>query len=117
MGTNYYVVKNRPSVQPPTHIGKASYGWFFHFESQNDYWNEPPIVWNTYNQVKEWLKKYTVESTDYVIMDEYDNIVPYEDFVRKVDEKQEDEFNKENPDNFSNCKNVDGYRFSDEEFS
>lgn len=116
MGTNYYVVKNRPSVQPPIHIGKASYGWLFHFESQNNYWNEPPIIWNTYGQVKEWLKKYTVESTDYVIMDEYDDIVPYEDFVRMVDERQEDEFNKANPDLFKNCKNVDGYRFSDEEF-
>ncbi len=69
MGTNYYVVKNGPSIQDPVHIGKASIGWMFSFHRQNEKWHEPPIAWNTFNQVKDWLKKYTVDSTDYVIND------------------------------------------------
>ena len=116
MGTNYYAVRNRPSVQEPIHIGKSSIGWLFSFQSQNDTWNDPPVVWNTYNQVKEWLKKYTVDSQEYVIMDEYDSIITYDEFVKLVDEKQKDKHNLDNPDNFTYSRNVDGYRFEDREF-
>ena len=114
MGTNYYVVKNGPSVQDPVHIGKASIGWMFLFERQNNEWHEPPIAWNTFNQVKEWLKKYTVDSTDYVIVDEYDEIISYDDFIEMVELKQERD--KDNPDNFTYSDNVEGYRFTDGEF-
>ena len=114
MGTNYYVVKNGPSCQDPIHIGKSSIGWMFNFQRQNEKWNEPPIVWNTFNQVKDWLKKYTVDSTDYVIIDEYDEIISYDDFIEMVELKQERD--KANPDNFSYSDNVDGYRFTDREF-
>ena len=117
MGTNYYAVRNRPSVSSPIHIGKASCGWLFHFQSQNDLWNDPPVVWNTYSQVKDWLYKYTVESNDFVIMDEYDRIVPYEDFIEKVEWRQKDKNCRDNKDNFSySVRNVDGYRFSDGDF-
>lgn len=84
MGTNFYAVRNRPSVEEPIHIGKRSAGWMFHFQSQNASWHEPPVVWNTYNQVKEWLHKYTVENTDYVILDEYDNVWKYDDFIKMI---------------------------------
>jgi len=114
MGTNYYVVKNGPSCQDPVHIGKASIGWMFSFQRQNEKWHEPPIVWNTFNQVKDWLKKYTVDSTDYVIIDEYDEIVSYDDFIEMVELKQERD--RDNPDNFDYSDNVDGYRFTDGEF-
>lgn len=114
MGTNYYVVKNGPSCQDPVHIGKASIGWMFNFQRQNEKWNEPPIVWNTFNQVKDWLKKYTVDSTDYVIIDEYDEVISYDDFIEMVELKQERD--KDNPDNFDYSDNVDGYRFTDKEF-
>lgn len=117
MGTNYYAVRNRPSVSSPIHIGKASCGWRFHFQSQNDLWNDPPVVWNTYLQVKDWLYKYTVESDDFVIMDEYDCIVPYEDFIKIVEWHQKDKNCRDNKDNFSyNVRNVDDYRFSDGDF-
>ena len=116
MGTNYYAVKNRPSVREPIHIGKSSAGWLFNFQRQNERWNDPIVVWNTYNQVIDWLKKYTVESKDYVIMDEYDEIVSLDDFVEMVESQQKDEFCKNNPDNFTYSMNVDGYRFSDGEF-
>ena len=114
MGTNYYVVKNGPSIQDHVHIGKSSIGWMFLFERQNNEWHEPPIAWNTFNQVKEWLKKYTVDSTDYVIIDEYDEIITYDDFIEMVELKQERD--KDNPDNFTYSDNVEGYRFTDGEF-
>lgn len=117
MGTNYYAVPNRPSMKEAIHIGKSSIGWLFSFQTQNDQWNKPPVIWNTYNQVKEWLKKYTVDSAEYVIMDEYDRIIPFDEFFELVDWKQKDQHCKSNPDNFAYSRNVDGYRFVDEEFS
>jgi hypothetical protein len=116
MGTNYYAVRNRPSVSEPIHIGKSSAGWLFCFQAHNDTWEEPPVVWNTYAQVKAWLYKHTVEEKDFVILDEYDKIVSFEDFVALVDKKQADEHNRSNPNNFSYSRNVDGYRFSDGNF-
>ena len=64
MGTNYYLVKNGPTVNEPIHIGKSSMGWLFCFQSQKETWHEPPIVWNTYNQVKDTLKRLTNEGYD-----------------------------------------------------
>lgn len=112
MGTNYYAVKNRPTTTKPIHIGKASIGWRFHFQAQNEKWNDPPIIWNTYEQVYEWLYKNTVENDKYVIMDEYDSIVSFEEFINLVEEKQK----INNPDDFACARNVNGFRFSDEEF-
>ena len=119
MGTNYYVVRNRPTIDDPIHIGKASIGWMFHFQAQNDKWHDPPVVWNTYPQVKKWLYDNTVASTDFVIMNEYDEIIPYEELIELIDDKQTDPFCRDNPDNFDGrfTRNVDGYRFSDEDFS
>lgn len=117
MGTNYYLVKNGPTTREPVHIGKSSYGWLFAFQTQNEKWSDPPIVWNTFRQVKDTLKKLTVDSSDYVIMDEYDRTVPYDDFVEMVEQKQKDEYNLSNPDNFALSRNVDGYRFNDDYFS
>ena len=116
MGTNYYVVPNRPSIREPVHIGKSSAGWLFAFQSQNDTWYDPPIVWNTYDQVKEWLYKHTVENRDFVIMNEYDDVVPYDIFIKIVEDKQSDPHCKDNPENFRYSRNVNGYRFDDSEF-
>ena len=115
MGTNYYAVRNRPSLETPIHIGKSSIGWMFHFQEQPELFNDPPVEWHTYDQVIEWLKKYTVESKEYVIMDEYDEIVSLKDLVELIERKQEE--CKDNPDNFRyGVKNVNGYRFSEREF-
>lgn len=116
MGTNYYAVRNRPTVQEPIHIGKSSIGWLFNFQRHNDTWNDPPVVWNTWTQIKAWLKENTVDKTDYVIIDEYDEIISLDEFIELVEEKQKDKFCKANKDNFSYSDNVDGYRFSDEDF-
>jgi len=113
MGTNYYAVRNRASVETPIHIGKSSLGWKFHFQEQDIDSHNPPVEWHTYDQVIEWLKKYTVESNEYVIMDEYDEIVSLEEFMELIERKQEEN----NPDNFRyGVKNVNGYRFSEREF-
>lgn len=77
MGKNYYAVRTRPTVNEPIHIGKYSGGWLFLFSVQNDEWNDPPVVWHTYEQVKEWLKKHTVDSKEYVILDEYDQEISF----------------------------------------
>lgn len=116
MGTNYYAVKNGPSLSGAIHIGKSSAGWLFCFQTQNEKWDDPPVVWNTYEQVRDWLKKHTVDSTDFVIMNEYEEIIPYEQFFGIVDAKQRDPFCRNNPENFSYSRNVNGYRFSDEDF-
>ena len=112
MGTNYYAVRNRPTTEEPIHIGKSSIGWKFNFQVQNEKWNKPPVIWNTYDQVYEWLHKYTVKSDLYVIIDEYDEIISFDDFVALVEKKQ----SENNPDDFTYAKNVNGYRFSDGEF-
>lgn len=112
MGTNYYAVKNRPTTTDPIHIGKSSAGWRFNFQAHNDTWNEPPIIWNTFEQVRDWLKKYTVDTQDYVIMNEYDEIVPFDKLMELIANKQ----TSDNPDNFTYSRNVNGYRFVDDEF-
>ena len=117
MGTNYYLVKNGPTSQEPIHIGKSSIGWLFHFQSQNRTWDSPPVVWNTYNQVKDTLKRLTVDSDEFVIIDEYDEVISFDDFCELVDRKQEDPYCLDNEDNFAyNVRNMDGYRFDDQDF-
>lgn len=112
MGTNYYAVRTRPTTEEPIHIGKSSIGWKFLFQSQNDTWREPPVVWNTYEQVYEWLYKNTVKSDNYAIINEYDEIISFDDFIELIETKQK----VTNEDDFTHARNVNGFRFSDEEF-
>lgn len=116
MGTNYYAVRNRPTTCDPIHIGKSSMGWLFLFHDYEDKWNDPPVCWHSYNQVKAWLKEHTVDSDEYVILDEYDKIISFDEFFKMVDSKQNDEQCKSNKENFDYCRNVDGYRFDDRDF-
>ena len=112
MGTNYYAVRNRPTTHDPIHIGKSSIGWRFLFQRQNEKYSEPQVIWNTYEQVRDWLKKYTVDSNEYVIMNEYDEIVSFDDLMELIEAKQ----SEENTDNFAYAENVNGYRFTGEWF-
>ena len=109
MGTNYYAVRKRPSVESPIHIGKSSAGWLFLFHANK--------LWSNYDEVKEWLKQHTVNNKEYVILDEYDEEVPFEEFINMVEEKQNDKWCIDNPDNFTWTMNVAGYRFEDHDFS
>ena len=117
MGMNYYVVENRPSIRSAIHIGKSSMGWLFHFQEQNITWLTPEIVWYTYPQVKAWLQKHVVENKEYVILNEENELVTYDELIDLIDSKQKDPKCKSNPDNFSYAKNIDGYRFSSTDFS
>lgn len=114
MGTNYYVVPNRPSIEEPVHIGKSSMGWMFLFQDANEPYGKVPIVWHTYEEVKDWLYRHTVESEQYVIIDEYDKIVDFDELIDLIERKQEQ--SKDNLDNFVHCRNVGGYRFEEGEF-
>lgn len=95
------------------HIGKSSAGWLFCFQYQN---NET-CKWNNYKEVFDWLYKNTIENEDYYIIDEYNEIITYQNFKNKVDEKQKDPKNLANPENFYYCDNVGGYRFALGDFS
>ena len=109
MGTNYYAVRVKPSVNDRAiHIGKASFGWLFCFHDCEHF--------HTYPQVKMWLHENVTLKKDYVLMDEYDRVVDVEDFIEMVKERQDDPKCRNNPDNFDYCRNIDGYRFSEGEF-
>ena len=109
MSTNYYLVKNRPSVSEPLHIGLSSAGWRFLFYKPSLWEIGVPI--NTYEQWRDYLKEST-ESGEYVIMNEYDELVSYDDFIKLVQSKQ----SENRPDMFAYCENVNGYRFSGSDF-
>lgn len=110
MGTNYYLVKNRPSVERGLHIGKSSIGWRFLFYKPSEWEADRPL--NTFEQWRDYLKE-TTDAGAHVIMDEYDEIVPCEKLMKLIAAKQEED----SPDMFDYCENVNGYRFSDREFS
>lgn len=109
MGTNYYLVKNRPSTDSGLHIGLSSYGWRFLFYKQSSLESDVPL--NTFEQWRDYLKE-TTENGTHVIMNEYDETVSFDDFIKLVEEKQS--FHKS--DMFDDCENVNGYRFSSREF-
>ena len=114
MGTNYYAVPKHPTTKSPIHIGKSSIGWQFLFQTQHERWNDPPVVWDNYNECRDWLHKYTVENPIYVILDEYDEVISFDDFFKMVERKQDED--KDNPDNFRYANNINGYRFSNDWF-
>lgn len=113
MGTNYYAVKNKPTVLSPIHIGKSSMGWKFCFHkvyNSDNYINEEPL--NTFPQWKKFLEEQTANG-NVVIVNEYDEVVSVDEFLELVEKKQ----NENNPDDFTYADNIDGYRFADGEFS
>lgn len=110
MGTNYYLVKNRPSINGGLHIGKASYGWRFLFHKPSIWDVDKPL--NTYEQWRDYLTE-TTESGTHVIMNEYDEIVSLKKFINIVERDQ----SNNSHDMFEYCENVNGYRFASGEFS
>ena len=109
MGTIYYLVKNKPSTDSGLLIGKSSIGWRFLFYKPRKY--ECGRLLTTFEEWRDYLKE-TTEKGTHVIMNEYDEVVSFDSFLKLVNSKQ-----KENrPDMFEYCENVNGYRFSDREF-
>lgn len=115
MGTNYYAVSKKPTARNPLHIGKSSMGWRFHFRKYKSAW-EVPFDWeyplNTYERWKEFLTE-NEKNGKMVILDEYDDPISTKDFLALVAEKQK----IKNPDDFTYAEDINGYRFTDGEFS
>lgn len=88
MGTNYYVVKNRPTICSPVHIGKSSLGNRFCFQMQDNNEYDPPISWYGFGDVKTWLIDNVKRSKKHLILDEYDETIPVDTFLDMVDRKQ-----------------------------
>lgn len=78
MGTNYYVAENRceccKRFDRDIHIGKKSYGWAFSFHG----FKEWPANLTTWQKWKEYLK-------DKEIVDEYGDIIHFDDFVELIE--------------------------------
>lgn len=110
MGTNYYAVRKKPSLYGRTiHLGKSSVGWLFLFRDNDEF--------HTYPQFKKWLEN-NVDTGEYVLFNEYNDEVSKQELLELIDTKQKDERCISNPDNFIyDTKNIDGYRFTNNDFS
>lgn len=107
MGTNYYAIKRKPKIvkykyYERIHIGKSSAGWKFVFQDNDKF--------HSYDEFKQWLEN---SKNDYMLRDEYGNEINAEDLLKLIEEKQKES----NTDDFRYDKNVNGYRFSEGEFS
>lgn len=101
MGTNYFAISKQPRVHDRmVHLGKASGGWRFLFHETDDI--------KTYPQFVQWLEKNITEKGEYVLMNEYEEEVAVEELLELIQSMQ----GEDNPRNFSNARDVDGYRFS-----
>lgn len=123
MGMNYYAVKpiieviRCPHCGQPVearrlkeeiHIGKSSFGWLFLFHESDHFWSFPTFI--------DFINNH-VHTGEYVIQDEYGEIIPPQTLIDLINFKQTNEFDKSNPDNFTHCDNRDGYRFTTRDFS
>ena len=113
MGTNYYALKKKPSLHSRViHIGKSSAGWKFLFQGYQCATGSDGFMYDdlNINSLEDW--KEFLKNDEYIILNEYDEEVSYKDFFDIVDEKQ----SEDNPDNFKDCANINGYRFSYRDF-
>lgn len=99
------------------HIGKSSLGWLFCFQSQDRWLEDIHIKWNSYNDLKKWLIEYVDNKRQFIIVSENDEVLTTKQLLELIDNKQKDPRNINNPDNFTYCSNIDGYRFTDGDFS
>lgn len=118
MGTNYYTVSNHchhcKQYKREEHIGKASYGWAFSFQGYS--W----LNLYTWKHWKEYLK-------DKTIMDEYGDVISYEDFIEivEVHKRPSDKLKQHNVEGKKSMyfdpaydwDDADGYAFTSREFS
>ena len=116
MGTNYYIKKDTCQecghTPPSIHLGKSSQGWQFSFQ-----YNDGQYYKNV-EEMKEWTK-------DKIITDEYERVISWEEFWEMVDEKQKREGNMNHsdyiklhhPSMMPNNVKIDGYSFTNNEFS
>lgn len=115
MGINYYQEKNICQCckrYDRQHIGKSSVGWQFVFQAYNT--DKKQI-----KSFKDWKK----ELQDGVIVNDFGQIVPLEDFLSMVESKKSESNNqydwlvKHNRYLDNDWKDKEGYAFSLSEFS
>ena len=123
MGTNHYVRKNHCECcsrhDREYHIGKSSWGWAYTFQGY------PYMKLDSWKNWKEFLK-------NEVIIDEYGDVIPYDEFVQMVETYKAPGFKRDdghvNKSHHSYCKDngyltecdwvdEDGYSFTTTEFS
>lgn len=90
------------------HIGKSSLGWLFNFQYQEE--------WSSYDQFKNFITS-PEKMKGLTIVDEYGEGITPEKLLDLIDTKQNDQRNLDNPDNFTYNDNVEGYRFTKNDFS
>lgn len=111
MGTNYYLVKTKPTLVAPLHIGKYSGGWKFVFHYVNKYDTDWEVELHDYEEWVEFLEE-LMDRKEAVILDEYEEELNFIEFISMVQKAQRNE----NPDNFTYARNINGYRFETGEF-
>jgi hypothetical protein len=107
MGTNYYTAKHCPTCghkEEDKHIGKSSGGWQFSFQ-----WNGGKYYKN-YKELIAWLKGRT-------IINEYGEEISLDDFIKLVESKQSEKSNHALISPSERDFVIDGYSFTDCEFS
>jgi hypothetical protein len=115
MGTNFYVSikglcphckEGIPELAQTIHLGKRSAGWKFNLQLNNEKY------YKNWQEMKEWLK-------DKEIVNEYCDSVALNEFIGMVEElKDEDEsWYWKIAKIKDNSIYIDGYKFSDYEFS
>ncbi len=113
MGTNYYTRINECKHCKRfenIHLGKSSAGWQFSFQYNGGQY------YQNIKEMKDFLK-------DKIIKDEYDHIVTHDKFWEMVESKQKNKLNhvdymKKNHPNYSERDfKIDGYSFTDCDFS
>jgi hypothetical protein len=107
MGTNYYGRLKKPIKRivkdyKEFHIGKSSLGWKFCFQT-SEYFKD-------FKEFKEWL-----DDDNYEIYNEYDEKVDKKEFLQMILNKQKDTESQTHYDEYT--KNIDGFDFSDNDFS
>lgn len=92
MSTNFYLKRTKPILTfPEFHIAKRSYGWTPLYEANSkadDIWSfetERPVV----NSVED-IKRY-VDSGEWEIVDEYDDVKTYDELIEYMDANFESE--------------------------
>jgi len=108
MGTNYYIKINVcPACKRPEeeiHLGKASFGWQFSFQYNGGKY------YKNVKEMKEWLRGRQ-------IWDEYDEKVRQKAFWKMIESKRGGKnHTKECPEDHRSF-NIEGYSFTDCEFS
>jgi len=88
MGTNFYLQRkvNADGRRQDLHICKISYGWTPSIQGYygNDY-NEPTL--KTWFDWKMFLKN-EVKNNEGLIFNEYDELISYSDFIKKIEDWQ-----------------------------